>query len=637
MTRSIHQFFTRTETGAIVPNAEIKVNFAGGSEAPIFTTSTGGTAIVQPLIATASAKAVFYVEAGVYDIESKDPISLTTATFSNVEISTSRADLTSALDSDFNIDTTESLINKTLDNTPIAGTIYKTTGYSSKGDGGGAQWRYTGNTISTSQSPSDTGVAKISDANGNEFEIVVVTSINDKSLGSVGDGVTDDTLAIQATIDHAFNNKLITEISGGVHATTGIKAYGIFSDNGAGTILSGVSTKIVFSPGASLKMIAASGFVIRTAESPTVDTPTDEVLYGEIINPTIDMDSKGDVGIMMQCVHYWKVTNADIRNVPAGVFAYDDGSVAGVQNYDKAGIGLKGITGVAGSYNNRIDTPFIRGISSLVKGQAGVWLNTSQGQSNQRANFNEVTQGSFTYLETGVELIQGFNNRLSMLNVFECGTGMKINTGRNYISKPYLELCDVGIEFTSNSAFNVIESFSSKAGTTTPVQDDGTDNTMFPENFLARYGNITTGGGTTTGQIAPSGVFTKILFDSSNLTYPGSLTDTVNSRIVIDDEGDGEGLYMIIGSVRLAAVNGARYQLQIRKNGAVTLPQADVIPGSTNSVHAQVVSYLYLEKDDYVELWLNQNSGADLVLTDSSATQLFVVKQITHINKPFNR
>ena len=172
MTRSIHQFFTRTETGAIVPNAEIKVNFAGGAEAPIFTTSTGGTAITQPLIATASAKAVFYVEAGVYDIESKDPISLTTATFSNVEISTARADLTSALGSDFNIDTTESLINSSFDTVPAIGTIFTTNGKSTKGDGGGAQWRATGSTITANTDPDNNASNTLSDSDGNEFAMI---------------------------------------------------------------------------------------------------------------------------------------------------------------------------------------------------------------------------------------------------------------------------------------------------------------------------------------------------------------------------------------------------------------------------------------------------------------------------------
>jgi len=93
MTRSIYQFYTRKETGEIVPNAEVRVFFAGAGEAPIYDAENGGNLIVQPLIATASAKAVFYVDPGIYDIQSKDPILLTTATFSDEEIGTSRESL----------------------------------------------------------------------------------------------------------------------------------------------------------------------------------------------------------------------------------------------------------------------------------------------------------------------------------------------------------------------------------------------------------------------------------------------------------------------------------------------------------------------------------------------------------------
>ena len=90
MTRSVNNFYSTDETGAIIPLAEISVNFAGGAEAPIYTTASGGTPVVQPMIATASGKTTFYIEPGVYDIESKDPVSLTTSTFSNEEIGTSR-------------------------------------------------------------------------------------------------------------------------------------------------------------------------------------------------------------------------------------------------------------------------------------------------------------------------------------------------------------------------------------------------------------------------------------------------------------------------------------------------------------------------------------------------------------------
>lgn len=104
------------------------------------------------------------------------------------------------------IDLTSNLI---ITSTGVSsGDIYETMGYTTKSDGGQARWIATGATIAVSQSPSDLGVAKLSDLDGNEFALSTLNAtareeFNLMALGSAGDGATDDTLPVFAGLESA--------------------------------------------------------------------------------------------------------------------------------------------------------------------------------------------------------------------------------------------------------------------------------------------------------------------------------------------------------------------------------------------------------------------------------------------------
>lgn len=483
------------------------------------------------------------------------------------------------------------------------------------------------------------------------YSMIAGPVINVVDYGATGNGTTDDTAAIQAAIDQAYNNGGGTvTVPPGTYAVTGVKVYGIWSDFGVGTVLSGNATYLQFQSGAVFKMTANSGFVIRTAKNPsTVSAPftDDELLYGVLENVTIDMDSKGDAGILLEAAHYWSITSPDIRNVPAGTFSYNDGSPADsptqAYTYPKSGIIVKGITNIAGSFNNKIETFFIRGarVSGVnVKGQCGVYMSATGTKNDQRPNFNTITNGSVANLETGIDVEQGFNQTLESVNAFSNTTCFRINTGRNAIIKPYIESSTTGIFFTGSSGFNTVYNLSSVASTTTPIDDQGIDNALFPENYFPRFGALSTAGSSTTGQVIPPNTWTKILLDSVRLaqTKIASITDLANNSFKIDAAGDGEGLYLILGTVRVPTVeDGKLYEVAIYVNGLIILPYASTNAGGTSVFNLQTTSYAVLEKDDTVELWFRHNNTANITLADSAQTQLFVVKQMYNLNKPLNR
>jgi hypothetical protein len=105
--------------------------------------------------------------------------------------------------------TTQDLIDD--NNSYQVGDTVTTTGFTTAGDGGGAQWKKTAATGTASQSPSDLGDALLNDASGNQWELVF-NSIDPLVLGS-RDGV-ESTAAIQAAANAANH---ITLTSGAIY------------------------------------------------------------------------------------------------------------------------------------------------------------------------------------------------------------------------------------------------------------------------------------------------------------------------------------------------------------------------------------------------------------------------------------
>lgn len=102
---------------------------------------------------------------------------------------------------------TTSLINSTA---PVyVDEIRTTAGYRTKGDGGGAQWKFTGVTGQTpSQSPADLGEGALTDASGNKWELVVSDVFLLESIGF--NGLGDQTNFALAAVNSAKSGSKIT-------------------------------------------------------------------------------------------------------------------------------------------------------------------------------------------------------------------------------------------------------------------------------------------------------------------------------------------------------------------------------------------------------------------------------------------
>ena len=105
--------------------------------------------------------------------------------------------------------TTQNMID-TFNKAVVLNDIVETLGFITEGDGGGAQWRFTGVTGQTvSQSPAQLGDALLNDGNGNQWALVG-KSINVLQLGAVIGGVTDALAVFSAAGKSGFKSIDVT-------------------------------------------------------------------------------------------------------------------------------------------------------------------------------------------------------------------------------------------------------------------------------------------------------------------------------------------------------------------------------------------------------------------------------------------
>ena len=503
---------------------------------------------------------------------------------------------------------------------------------------------------------------------GVSFNIIGSTQVKEaypEWWGAIANDATDDTDAIQAAVDFGYNSNADVILGNGEYYTTGFKVYGIYTET------AGYPTRLRFTGGSRLKM-TATGFAIRTWRSPTatMDTNVDQLLFGLIDSAYIDMDSNDGAGIMLEATHAWNLIDCFVNNIPSGTYSYTDKysyenpGAPGLETYPNCGYAVKGVNGYAASLRNTFTRCWAWGVdrSSPYTGSGiGFWMGTTRGFTSQSSNHNRYVQCYARYQQVGFDGEEGGNNTMQMPDASNCDIGLRSNMSRFQIFQGYFESCGIGIQTLpfiagsgagfayptggvdfgsgqlnqSGANYTYIQGYASKASTTTALDDQAPNTLMTPEDQLARYTAFNANGGMADQTITPA-TWTQIEFDSIQIDQ-GDQEGIATGKIRIDSGGNGEGWYTVIGTARIGVVDGKKYQLAIYKNGAQIYPGEDFLPGSTDTVTLRVETPVYLEKSDYVELWIYNGDSSNATVTSNARTTLSATKQVTYVGKPFNR
>lgn len=120
------------------------------------------------------------------------------------------------------------------------------------------------------------------------------------------------------------------------------------------------------------------------------------------------------------------------------------------------------------------------------------------------------------------------------------------------------------------------------------------------------------------GQSIPSGVFTKIEF-SSALFDEGGMYD--GDRLIAPYNGK----YIIVGNVSFTSYNADNWLVgSICVNGGLPYPFMSYDPNTIQTPVFTGVVVLDLEKDDYVQLFVRQNSGVSKDIQNTSLTMVML-------------
>jgi hypothetical protein len=166
--------------------------------------------------------------------------------------------------------TTEKFIANGKISPVSVGDIIETQGYSTKGDGGGAQWKLTAVTGTASQSPAQLGDALLNDANGSQWSLVVNGPVNVLSLGVVSS--TNSTLQFQACISSgetvlidANTDLVITSASIAWAAATTFVVYGTVNGDSDCLELKG-GNKLIFNAERKRNVIRSTNTIVNGYE-----------------------------------------------------------------------------------------------------------------------------------------------------------------------------------------------------------------------------------------------------------------------------------------------------------------------------------------------------------------------------------
>jgi len=299
----------------------------------------------------------------------------------------------------------------------------------------------------------DAGRYQIFDCQGTGAVVLTGGDAYPEWWGAAGDGVTDDTAAVQAAFDSGTKTILLDNAT---YLVSGI----IYTP---GQFLRGIGESSI------LKMSAASGFVVSKGPAPTYS-----MVRSLFERFTIDMDSKGDWGLVLESQSYCRIDNVRVLNVPAGTFSYTD-RAGGANTYPKAGITIKGQVGIGGAFYNEIIGCYVAGLNVSNYGESGILLTSTTPVSLARANFATLRNNIIRHVEKGVYNQNAGDADIDHVDVTRCTHGVWIGNGQigtppelDYSNRPkiknlYAEFTEVPVVIERGVVGGTVSNFCSFA------------------------------------------------------------------------------------------------------------------------------------------------------------------------------
>ncbi len=448
---------------------------------------------------------------------------------------------------------------------------------------------------------------------------------NVKSYGATGDGTTDDTTAIQDTIDAA-------ETAGGgvVFFPAGIYVVGgALQDTGranAQLLLPSIDRAV--DDAITIELRGEYPPFAHPTLGSTVDTPTS----GSIVKGTLNA---GGGGALFGC-QAPAAASTDFSRLTAKFMNL------GVQmpaNPVLSGLNLGLVTGI------ELDNIFIYADTYNVPSVTEPTTATSYGIILPKNN-----NGAWTFLER-INVL-GFYNGIEVnehaagdnIHVWVCKNAFVFEQGNHasHFSRLMVVWCETGIKFQTGAHYTEIEQYDIEHYHETPTKwfdpiydiDDTSDygnGVGYWHVVLAGSGpditSFTKNGGRkfATPRLGGNGIAARVYYDASFSLLNATATahpfnnEKYDSNTIHDNSTNNTrltcqtaGLYHIQGIVRFAANSTGQRQLQIRLNGTTVIAQTNQDANSSGATHVDINTDYQLTPGDYVELLAYQTSTGSL-------------------------
>ncbi len=544
------------------------------------------------------------------------------------------------------------------------------SGYDAIGDGGGSEWAFNGVTGQTpSQAPTQLLLGLFNDINGNQWKYTGNT-VSFRALGGVGDGSTDDSDAIEATLQQAaLINGIVAMGAGDWKLTRLITITGDYFIKMKGNDANEASTLKLTDLNSGIKFainnwhqgnITLSGFHIFGGHN------------GELINPAIEIDyanfaqsSFSFPGPKIKDITYHRNVTAEIgdsiikvNNGSHAVFTrlyFNSNSLKGIGiRFTGDSIAVKGTD----SYFNNLN----KAISVEGTSEGGEFVDINAVNNNYGISYNTDTQqpGGLVlgcHLNNWIGNVETFNR--AQIVISSCLFYRKIGGTVDFNDVLF------GAGSLTGTVSDCIHATGSGSGVSTGVNClDGSGYMITGNRIRARDRGIVIDAGVGNCLVSDNNTKTlaePIVNDSGNLTnviangeYQGAfytlklstqaITEVTTEAAVWDsviETNIAEDLFNVGQPTRLVAppgtstiklsgnivfessINGYR-ELQIFKNGAnfsgspkVTIQAA---PGGSTNVNIES-GFINVLPADYFELMVKySNGGSPLNISASNST-----------------